>query len=148
MRIFKGIAASEGMVKGKALVFRRASMAAERRHILADGVSRELKTLEKALDEARHTIEAHDQSQLPDESQQISEAHLLMLSDRVSQSVEAYIRTNLVSGPRPSGGERTVRLLLAESGDALLKSVPTISGTSHLPPRSGQGAQAERRLRH
>ena len=64
-----GIAASEGMVKGKALVFRRASMAAERRHILADGVSRELKTLEKALDEARHTIEAHDQSQLPDESQ-------------------------------------------------------------------------------
>ncbi len=123
MRIFKGIAASEGMVKGKALVFRRASMAAERRHILADGVSRELKTLEKALDEARHTIEAHDQSQLPDESQQILEAHLLMLSDpEYRRAIEAYIRTNLVSAQWAiEEVSEQYASLLAESGDALLQ---------------------------
>ena len=122
MRIFKGIGASEGMVKGTALVFRRASMAAERRHILANGVASELKKLAKALDEARLTIEEHSQSQLGDESQQILEAHLLMLEDpEFYGQIEAYIRTNLVSAQWAiEEVSEQYATLLANSGDELL----------------------------
>lgn len=122
MRIFKGIAASEGMVKGKALVFRRASMAAERRHILANGVASELKMLAKALGEARLTIEEHSRSQRGDESQQILEAHLLMLEDpEYRTQIEAYIKTNLVSVQWAiEEVSEQYASLLANSGDELL----------------------------
>ncbi len=122
MRIFKGIAASEGMVKGKALVFRHASTVAERRHILANGIARELNILAKAMSEARLTIEEHTNSHLSDESQQILEAHLLMLDDpEYRQQIEAYIRTNLVSAQWAiEEVSEQYATLLAESGDELL----------------------------
>jgi phosphotransferase system enzyme I (PtsI) len=103
-------------------VFRRASMAAERRHILANGVASELKKLAKALDEARLTIEEHSQSQLGDESQQILEAHLLMLEDpEFYGQIEAYIRTNLVSAQWAiEEVSEQYATLLANSGDELL----------------------------
>ncbi len=122
MRIFKGIAASEGMVKGKALVFRRASMAAERRHIFADGIASELKALAKALGEARLTIEEHSHSQLNSESRQILEAHLLMLEDpEYRNQIETYIRTNLVSAQWAiEEVSEQYASMLAQSGDELL----------------------------
>lgn len=98
MRIFKGIVASEGMAKGKALVFRRAQVATERRHILAHQVVEELRTLSRAFDAARAAVEGHGDTDLPSESQLILETHLLMLDDPEYRSqIEEYIKQNLVS---------------------------------------------------
>ena len=97
MRIFKGIAASEGLAKGKALVHHHASMAAEKQHILADGVPGELAKFRSALQTAKQTLQEHDASNISRESKDILETHLLMLEDpEYIQQIEAYITTNLV----------------------------------------------------
>jgi len=97
MRIFKGIAASEGLAKGKALVHHHASLAAEKQHILADGVPGELAKFRSALQTAKQTLQEHDASNISRESKDILETHLLMLEDpEYIQQIEAYITTNLV----------------------------------------------------
>lgn len=97
MRIFKGIAASEGFAKGKAFVHLHASMAAERQHILSDGVAPEIEKFQKAVLSARANLQDHQTEGITKESADILEAHLLMLSDpEYLQQIEAYITTNLV----------------------------------------------------
>ena len=97
MRIFKGIAASEGLAKGKALVHHQASMAAEKQHILSDGVAAELEKFRTALASAKRLLEEHNTTDIAKDSREILETHLLMLEDpEYIQQIEDYIRTNLV----------------------------------------------------
>ena len=97
MRIFKGIAASEGLAKGKALVHRNAASAAEKRHILADGVTAELDKFKEAVHAARAHLQEHNTSKISKESKDILETHLMMLDDpEYIGQIEAYITTNLV----------------------------------------------------
>lgn len=96
MRIFKGIAASEGLAKGKALLHVHSKMVAEKHHILPEAVEAELESFRVAVDKARKNLEQHyvpDVSSLPGE---ILETHLMMLSDPeyISQ-IEDYIANKL-----------------------------------------------------
>ena len=96
MRIFKGIAASEGLAKGKALLHVHSKMVAEKHHILPEAVEAELESFRVAVDKARSNLEQHyvpDVSSLPGE---ILETHLMMLSDPeyISQ-IEDYIANKL-----------------------------------------------------
>ena len=97
MRIFKGIAASEGLAKGKALVHHHASMTAEKQHILSDGVAGELEKFRTALASAKRLLEEHNTKDIAKDSREILETHMLMLEDPdYIQQIEDYIRTNLV----------------------------------------------------
>jgi phosphotransferase system enzyme I (PtsI) len=97
MRIFKGIAASEGLAKGKALVHHHASMEAEKQHILSDGVAGELEKFRTALASAKRLLEEHNTKDIAKDSREILETHMLMLEDPdYIQQIEDYIRTNLV----------------------------------------------------
>jgi len=97
MRIFKGIAASEGLAKGKALVHHHASMTAEKQHILSDGVAGELEKFRTALTSAKRLLEEHNTKDIAKDSREILETHMLMLEDPdYIQQIEDYIRTNLV----------------------------------------------------
>ncbi|MDX9984834.1 phosphoenolpyruvate-utilizing N-terminal domain-containing protein, partial [Sphaerochaeta sp.] len=123
MRIFKGIAASEGLAKGKALVHHHASMTAEKQHILADGVSGELEKFRKALQTAKHTLQEHNASDISKESRDILETHLLMLEDpEYTQQIEAYITTNLVCAQWAIDSVTTSMVtLLEQTDDELLR---------------------------
>ncbi len=123
MRIFKGIAASEGLAKGKALVHHHASMAAEKQHILADGVAAELEKFRSALKTAKQTLKAHDASDISKESKDILETHLLMLEDpEYIQQIEGYITTNLVCAQWAIDSVTTTMVtLLEQTDDELLR---------------------------
>ena len=97
MRIFKGIAASEGLAKGKALVHRSASMTAEKQHILSDGVEAEVLKFRNALETAKHHLQSHNSTDISKESKDILETHLMMLEDPdYINQIESFITTNLV----------------------------------------------------
>ncbi|HZJ88135.1 MAG TPA: putative PEP-binding protein, partial [Sphaerochaeta sp.] len=122
MRIFTGIAAAEGMAKGKALVFRRTPQAAKKRNILSFGVKWELKKLARARATAKETIAAHLHEGMPEESAQILETHLLMLDDPeyISQ-IETFITEELASAEWAIESVSVAMAnLLAESEDPLL----------------------------
>ncbi|NCC89717.1 MAG: phosphoenolpyruvate--protein phosphotransferase [Spirochaetia bacterium] len=123
MRIFKGIAASEGLAKGKALVHHHASMAAEKQHILSDGVAGELEKFRTALASAKRLLEEHNTTDIAKDSREILETHMLMLEDpEYIQQIEDYIRTNLVCSQWAvdSVTSNMVNLLEA-TGDELLR---------------------------
>lgn len=123
MRIFKGIAASEGLAKGKALVHRNAASAAEKRHILADGVTAELEKFKEAVNAARAHLQEHNTSKISKESKDILETHLMMLDDpEYIGQIESYITTNLVCSQWAidSVTNEMVRLL-EQSTDELLR---------------------------
>ncbi len=123
MRIFKGIAASEGLAKGKALVHHHASMAAEKQHILSDGVAGELEKFRTALASAKRLLEEHNTNDIAKDSREILETHMLMLEDpEYIQQIEDYIRTNLVCSQWAvdSVTSNMVNLLEA-TGDELLR---------------------------
>jgi len=123
MRIFKGIAASEGLAKGRALVHRNAASVAEKRHILADGVASELDTFKEAVHSAKTHLQEHNTSKISKESKDILETHLMMLDDpEYIGQIEAYITTNLVCSQWAidSVTNEMVRLL-EQSKDELLR---------------------------
>ncbi|MGE4585474.1 MAG: phosphoenolpyruvate--protein phosphotransferase [Sphaerochaeta sp.] len=123
MRIFKGIAASEGLAKGKALVHHQASMVAEKQHILADGIAGELEKFRTALSTAKRTLEEHNVRDITKESKEILETHLMMLQDpEYIQQIEAYISTNLVCAQWAVDSVTTDMVaLLEKTEDALLR---------------------------
>ncbi|MDD3902076.1 MAG: phosphoenolpyruvate--protein phosphotransferase [Sphaerochaeta sp.] len=97
MRIFKGIAASGGLAKGKALVHVRSSLVAEKQHIMAGDVATELEKFHKAIELARKNLEEHQLPEISAEPAEILETHLMMLSDPdYLLQIEQYITTNLV----------------------------------------------------
>jgi phosphotransferase system enzyme I (PtsI) len=123
MRIYKGIAASGGLAKGKALVHRNAASAAEKRHILADDVAAELEKFRGAVNTARAHLQEHNTGEISKESKDILETHLMMLDDpEYIGQIEAYITTNLVCSQWAidSVTNEMVRLL-EQSTDELLR---------------------------
>ncbi len=122
MRIFKGIAASDGVAKGKALVHHSAAVAAEKRHILADGVEEELSKFREAVTTARDHLQEHYNSGITKESKDILETHLMMLEDpEYIDQIEKYITTNLVCSQWAIESVTTDMVaLLKQTGDEML----------------------------
>ncbi|NCC63245.1 MAG: phosphoenolpyruvate--protein phosphotransferase [Spirochaetia bacterium] len=123
MRIFKGIAASEGLAKGKALVHRTASMTADKQHILSDGVEAELLKFRNALNTAKQHLQSHNTDDISKESKDILETHLMMLEDPeyISQ-IEKFISTNLVCSQwAVDAVTSSMVAMLEDTGDELLK---------------------------
>jgi phosphotransferase system enzyme I (PtsI) len=96
MRIFKGIAASEGLAKGKALLHVHSQLVAEKHHILPEAVQSELELFRVAVGKARKNLEQHYVSDIASLPGEILETHLMMLSDPeyISQ-IETYIEKKL-----------------------------------------------------
>ncbi|HKL58913.1 MAG TPA: phosphoenolpyruvate--protein phosphotransferase [Sphaerochaeta sp.] len=123
MRIFKGIAASEGLSKGKALLHVRASMAAEKQHIMAKDVQEELLKFRTAVQQAKKALEEHQGPDITAEPAEILQTHLMMLSDpEYLSQVEQYISTNLVcAGWAVESVTNSMVALLEDSPDEMLK---------------------------
>jgi len=123
MRIFKGIAASEGLSKGKALLHVRSSTVAKKQHIMAWGVQDELRKFRTAVEQARRALEEHQGPDISDEPAEILQTHLMMLSDpEYIAQIEEYISTNLVcAGWAVESVTDSMVALLEESPDEMLK---------------------------
>lgn len=123
MRIFKGIAASEGLSKGKALLHVRSSMAAEKQHIMAWGVQEELQKFRTAVGQAKKALEEHQGPEISAEPAEILQTHLMMLSDpEYLGQIEEYISTNLVcAGWAVESVTNSMVALLEDSPDEMLK---------------------------
>ncbi len=123
MRIFKGIAASEGLSKGKALVHVRSSMVAEKQHIMAMDVQEELQKFRTAVEQAKKALEEHQGPDISAEPAEILQTHLMMLSDpEYLAQIEEYISTNLVcAGWAVESVTNSMVALLEDSPDEMLK---------------------------
>ncbi|MDY0288794.1 MAG: phosphoenolpyruvate--protein phosphotransferase [Sphaerochaeta sp.] len=123
MRIFKGIAASEGLSKGKALVYVRSSMVAEKQHIMAWDVQEELLKFRTAVGQAKKALEGHQGPEISAEPAEILQTHLMMLSDpEYLGQIEEYISTNLVcAGWAVESVTNSMVALLEDSPDEMLK---------------------------
>ncbi|MBI9093608.1 MAG: phosphoenolpyruvate--protein phosphotransferase [Sphaerochaeta sp.] len=123
MRIFKGIAASEGLSKGKALVHLRSSMVAEKQHIMAMDVQGELQKFRTAVEQAKKALAEHQGPVLSAEPSEILQTHLMMLSDpEYLAQIEEYISTNLVcAGWAVESVTNRMVALLEDSSDEMLK---------------------------
>ncbi len=123
MRIFKGIAASEGLSKGKALLHVRSSMVAKKQHIMAWGVKSELRKFQTAVEQAKKALEEHQGPDISDEPAEILQTHLMMLSDpEYLAQIEEYISTNLVcAGWAVESVTDSMVALLEDSPDEMLK---------------------------
>ncbi len=123
MRIFKGIAASEGLSKGKALLHVRSSMVAEKQHIMAWDVQEELHKFHTAVGQAKKALEEHQGPDISAEPAEILQTHLMMLSDpEYLSQIEKYISTNLVcAGWAVESVTNTMVALLEDSPDEMLK---------------------------
>ncbi len=98
-------------------------MAAEKQHILSDGVAGELEKFRTALASAKRLLEEHNTTDIAKDSREILETHMLMLEDpEYIQQIEDYIRTNLVCSQWAvdSVTSNMVNLLEA-TGDELLR---------------------------
>ncbi|WP_320130011.1 phosphoenolpyruvate--protein phosphotransferase [uncultured Sphaerochaeta sp.] len=97
MRIFNGIAASEGLAKGKALLHIHSQLVAEKHHISQEALPSELEAFEIAVRKAKENLEQHrgpDVASLPSE---ILETHMMMLSDpEYLSQIESEISSKLV----------------------------------------------------
>ncbi len=123
MRIFKGIAASEGLSKGKALLHVRSSMVAEKQHIMAMDVKEELQKFRTAVGQAKKALEEHQGPDISAEPAEILQTHLMMLSDpEYLAQIEEYISTNLVcAGWAVESVTNSMVALLEDSPDEMLK---------------------------
>ncbi len=123
MRIFKGIAASEGLSKGKALLHVRSSMIAEKQHIMAKDVQEELHKFRTAVEQAKKALEEHQGPDISAEPAEILQTHLMMLSDpEYLAQIEQYISTNLVcAGWAVESVTNSMVALLEDSPDEMLK---------------------------
>ena len=150
MRIFKGIAASEGLAKGKALVHRNASMTAEKQHILSDGVEAELLKFRTALDVAKRYLETHNTPDISKESKEILETHLMMLEDpEYVGQIEKYIITNLVCSQwAVDAVTDTMVTMLENTNDELLKERAVDFKDVSLHLLDAIKGKGERRMEH
>ncbi|NBK22529.1 MAG: phosphoenolpyruvate--protein phosphotransferase [Spirochaetia bacterium] len=123
MRIFKGIAASEGLSKGKALVYVRSSMVAEKQHIMAMDVQDELQKFRTAVGQAKKALEEHQGPDISAEPAEILQTHLMMLGDpEYLSQIEQYITTNLVcAGWAVESVTNSMVALLEASPDEMLR---------------------------
>ncbi len=123
MRIFKGIAASEGLSKGKALLHVRSSMVADKQHIMAMDVQEELLKFRTAVEQAKKALEEHQGPDISAEPAEILQTHLMMLSDpEYLSQIEEYISTNLVcAGWAVESVTNSMVALLEDSPDEMLK---------------------------
>lgn len=123
MRIFKGIAASEGLSKGKALLYVRSSMVAEKQHIMAMDVKEELLKFRTAVGQAKKALEEHQGPDISAEPAEILQTHLMMLSDpEYLSQIEQYITTNLVcAGWAVESVTNSMVALLEDSPDEMLR---------------------------
>ena len=123
MRIFKGLAASEGLSKGKALLHVRSSMVAEKQHIMARDVQDELQKFHSAIAQAKKALEEHQGPDITAEPAEILQTHLMMLSDpEYLAQIEEYISTNLVcAGWAVESVTNSMVALLEDSSDEMLK---------------------------
>ncbi len=123
MRIFKGIAASEGLSKGKALLHVRSSMVADKQHIMALDVQEELHKFRTAVEQAKKALEEHQGPDISAEPAEILQTHLMMLSDpEYLSQIEEYISTNLVcAGWAVESVTNSMVALLEDSPDEMLK---------------------------
>ncbi|MDT4760953.1 phosphoenolpyruvate--protein phosphotransferase [Sphaerochaeta sp. PS] len=123
MRIFKGIAASEGLSKGKALLHVRSSMVAEKQHIMAKDVQGELQKIHKAVERSKKALEEHQGPDISAEPAEILQTHLMMLSDpEYLGQIAQYISTNLVCAQwAVEAVTESMVSLLESSSDEMLK---------------------------
>lgn len=123
MRILKGIAASEGLSKGKALLHLRTTMVAEKQHIMAKDVQEELQKFRIAVEQAKKTLEEHQGPEISAGPAEILQTHLMMLSDpEYLAQIEEYISTNLVCAEwAVESVTNSMVALLEDSPDEMLK---------------------------
>ena len=123
MRIFKGIAASEGLSKGKALLHVHSTMVAEKQHIMAMDVKEELQKFRIAIGQAEKALEEHQGPDISAEPAEILQTHLMMLSDpEYLSQIEEYITTNLVcAGWAVESVTNSMVSLLEGSSDEMLR---------------------------
>ncbi|HHT81316.1 MAG TPA: phosphoenolpyruvate--protein phosphotransferase [Spirochaetales bacterium] len=123
MRIFKGIAASEGLSKGKALLHVRSTMVAEKQHIMAWDVKEERHKFRTAVEQAKKALEEHQGPEISAEPAEILQTHLMMLSDpEYLAQIDEYISTNLVCAQwAVESVTNSMVALLEDSPDEMLK---------------------------
>jgi len=123
MRIFKGIAASEGLSKGKALLHVRSTMVAEKQHIMVTDVKEELQKFRIAIGQAKKALEEHQGPDISAEPAEILQTHLMMLSDpEYLAQIEEYIAKNLVcAGWAVESVTNSMVALLEDSPDEMLR---------------------------
>ncbi|MGB4405907.1 MAG: phosphoenolpyruvate--protein phosphotransferase [Sphaerochaeta sp.] len=123
MRIFKGIAASGGLSKGKALVHVRSLMVVEKQHIMAVDVQEEVHKFRTAVGQAKKALEEHQGPDISAEPADILQTHLMMLGDpEYLSQIEGYISTNLVgAGWAVESVTNSMVALLEGSPDEMLK---------------------------
>jgi phosphotransferase system enzyme I (PtsI) len=96
MRIFKGLAASEGLAKGRALLYLHSRTAANKHHILPESIDSELEAFRNAVAKTKENLERHPAEEVPSLSADILETHLMMLSDpEYINQIEDHIMNKL-----------------------------------------------------
>jgi phosphotransferase system enzyme I (PtsI) len=123
MRIFKGIAASEGLAKGKALLYVHSKLAAKKQHIQPETVESELIAFREAVRKAKKNLEQHSVPEVSSLPGEILETHLMMLSDPeyISQIEEHITKKLLCAQWAVDMVTNSMITLLEASDDAMLK---------------------------
>ncbi len=99
-KVLHGISAAPGIAIGKAFLFQRIDLEAEKTHIPADAVKAEIERLQEAVrraDRQLEKIKSITREKVGEESADIFEAQQMMLHDvSVHDAIEAYIKRELV----------------------------------------------------
>ena len=98
MRIFTGVAISEGIARGRAKIYRHTPIAVEREQIAKSQVEGEHSLLDQAFRRARTALERRKGGHLEGEALEILETHLLLLQDPTYiKSIKEMIEEKLIN---------------------------------------------------
>ena len=98
MRIFTGLAISEGIAQGKAKIYRHTPLAVQRHPIAKSQVPGELAQLDRAFAGAHGALKNRQSAHLAGEALEIWETHLMMLQDPTYiASIKEMIETKLIT---------------------------------------------------
>ncbi len=98
MRIFTGLAISEGIAQGKAKIYRHTPLVIERHPIVKSHVPKELERLDQAFASAVGALEGRGGDHLQGEALEIWETHLMMLQDPTYiASIKSTVEEKLIS---------------------------------------------------
>ncbi|MFA7559530.1 MAG: phosphoenolpyruvate--protein phosphotransferase [Sphaerochaeta sp.] len=98
MRIFTGLAISEGIAQGKAKIYRHTPLVVQRHAIALSQVPGELTQLDRAFEGAHVALKNRQSAHLAGEALEIWETHLMMLQDPTYiASIKEMIETKLIT---------------------------------------------------